>query len=200
MSSTPLADSIIMLHNIMDDFAKKVEKPIFVNMIDGDTHSPYIRTETDKENRANKVIFMNNKKFDMQCDMYTRDVSIRRAVVDKFVKSLGYQTVCIFMAPSPNFHSMRHIVSELCVRDNKGSYQDVLTFNRKALKTDGCAVYDDCFGYDCFYITCPTQLDSLEDGKIQGDSIAKVRKSFMSNNSNKKKKNYMITHFGKYIA
>jgi len=200
MAGTPLADSIIMLHSVMTDFARKVEKPIFVNMIDGDTQRLNICTTNRKEMTANKVIFLNNKKFNMQCNMSTQSALTRRAVVNKFVKSLGYQTVCIYMTQSPSINAMASIINEISNLDKKGYFHDITKFNKKALKADGCAVYDNCFGYDCFYVTCPNQLEALGDTPVEGDSIAKVRKSFIASTTNKKKKNYMITHFGKYIA
>lgn len=202
MSGTPLVESVIALRPEMKKFAKKVQKPIFVNLLDGDARMPghrgYEGTNSDvrrgcfiaDENGDKiKIDFVKGSRFDKN--------TIRRSLINNAVKSLGYTTTCIFLANSAKDISY-YIIDSLTGKP--GFYAGGKKFIVESNKKDGCAIFGESFGYDVTYVILNDSLNDHIDAEYKSSKVKDIRKTFIQNRKNSKKDKIFLRHFGDFVA
>lgn len=202
MSGTPLVESVIALRPEMKKFAKKVQKPIFVNLLDGDARMPVYRGYegtnsdvrrgcfiADENGDKIKIDFVKGRRIDRR--------TIRHSLINNAVKSLGYATTCIFLAKRAKDISYYNIDS---LTGNPGCYIEGTKFIAESNKKEGCAIFGESFGYDVTYVILDDSLNDHVDAEYKSSKVKDIRKTFIQNRKNSKKDKIFLRHFGDFVA
>jgi ACT domain-containing protein len=200
MDGTPMITSIVLLRQELKKFASKVEKPIFISMIDGDTSNlDYFRVHDGHYNVPKKLrIKVLNETIEMPIDTsWHSSKRNRRTAVNTFIKSLNYKTITILIRNGNRSPLQQNFIDE-CYSELNSTKRDLKMYIQKMIKKNGVAIFENTFGYDLVYML---QVEGAADEvEVEGQTRQELLKSFKGSFSNKKKSKVMMSHFGKFIA
>lgn len=205
LGSTPLIEAISAMVHKIKEFRNKnrVEVMNFVTLTDGDANNMHVRYGDDMPSKQYGIpaktvkVNIDGDIVELEMHGYNRYKSVSHVgELLKLLRKKGVNCVNFFIAQRPN-----HLKYELqrCFDWNSTAVDTA----RKSVRKEGCAVIDDCFGYNRrFIMTHNEALEGEIEEVVVSDKMtpAGIAKAFNKSNSSKKKSRIVTKKFAEIVA